>query len=94
MIKDHKSLISNCFEGSIQPLIGETIKGCYYYNDGRYEHKVIIFESGYSLQLLSNGSYWIDNKDDTTRIVKENFHNLKEIKKNLQYMANLTGEEF
>jgi hypothetical protein len=94
MIKDHKrNLTSNCFGGSMLPLIGETIKGVYHYTDDHdFYHNVIVFESGYSLELLHNGSYWIESPEDTIFKIRNNFGKLKELKESLQYLADLTGE--
>jgi hypothetical protein len=94
MIADHKSRVSNDFAGSLVPLKGEKIKGSYtsFDMERQHEYRIILFESGYSFVFLNNGSYWIDDPEDTQRKLQSHFHRLTQIKENLQQLADLTGE--
>jgi hypothetical protein len=61
---------SNKFS-TFQTINGETVKGCLELCESGHNTYLIVFESGYSLEInASNASYWINSKEETLKKIK------------------------
>jgi len=53
--------------------------------------KTLIFEDGRGLTIASNGSYWIDDKENISIAIREKQQVLEKTKTDLQGVLALTG---
>ena len=93
MISDEKSLVSNSFE-CLQTIRGETVKAVLEIPTRTLENELtndwlIIFESGYSLRVHYNMSYWINNKKITKNLIETETERRKSLVENLQEVEQL-----
>jgi hypothetical protein len=90
MLQDNTAYTSNSFE-TLTHLKGEQIKGVLRNRVVDHSGILIIFESGFSLQLSSNGSYWIESKKDTDKITRCVREELQAAKHELETVAEIAG---
>jgi len=93
MISDEKSLTSNSFE-CLQTIRGEVVKVVLAIpsttsDDQRTSDWLIVFESGYSLQVHYNMSYWINSKKTTAELIQSETERRKNLIENLQEAQEL-----
>jgi hypothetical protein len=81
---------SNSFE-TLTHLKGEQIKGVVRRRTANGQGHLIVFESGYSLHISSNGSYWIEGKKDTEAILRSIKSQLQSAVHELETVAEIAG---
>jgi hypothetical protein len=92
MLKENTAYTSNCFK-TLTELQGEKIKGVVTHYDNGHNHWVLIFESGFGLEVGSNGSYWVVTKDDMKSIIHRLTKELKSNVEQLGYVLEMAGED-
>lgn len=53
--------------------------------------KTLVFEDGRGLTVASNGSYWIDSKEDVDRAVSEVTEELEKLRRDTEDVLRLAG---
>jgi len=75
--KEHAVSVANT-TNALRALRGERVAFILFGYEGSLTHyNLIVFESGCSLALASNGSYWINNKEVTKRLITRKIHEIE-----------------
>ena len=88
MLENGTAYTSNSFK-TLTHLKGEQIRGVVRRRSADRSGVLMIFESGFSLHLSSNGSYWIEGKKDTESILKSIKNELQSAKHELETVAEI-----
>lgn len=81
----NENLCANLFE-NLQAIRGETVKGVLYVG----ENWLIIFESGYSLEVhATNASFWINDSAKTKELIQAEANRRKTLIVNLEEVKKL-----
>ena len=84
MLDENMHLVSNSLE-TLEHLRGEKIKGVL----DIVGNLSIIFVSGYSLQINSNGSYWVNSPKQTKKLLSGEFDRRKGLLENLKAVKDV-----
>ena len=88
MLND-KNLTSNVFE-NMQAIKGETIKGVIAIQGTDSDDWLIVFETGYSLQIHPKiGAFWINNKAKTKQLISSEVSRRSALIENLEEVQKL-----
>jgi hypothetical protein len=91
MIKEGVGYTSNSFD-TLTNLKGERIKGVVKHYDNGMSHWILIFDSGFGLEVGSNGTFWIVVQKEMTAILDRKKNELKTTVEQLDYVLTLAGE--
>ncbi len=91
------SLVSNKVE-TLRNTAGETIHDVIMVKertDGRtHWNKLIVFKTGYSLEITDRGSFWVNNRVDTKKIIQKELDRRKrlaEVVEEAEYAIEIFG---
>lgn len=73
----------------LKQLKGEKIKGII---RNRKDTKIIIFHSGYGLEINNGGSFWIVSPKNVKSIINKAKEELERTKSDLEYILEMAGE--
>jgi hypothetical protein len=81
--------VSNKFE-TFQSISGETVKGVLNLRDGEHYTYLVVFESGWSLEIhSSNAAYWLNSKAETASKIRTEQERRKGLIENLAEVSKL-----